>query len=221
MFPFSLQDYCLVDEAVHDEFVQHLVKEVLDQFTSDPKNCPHYGRMLPRQFASVYKRLRLTHGDIVIGGEADESENYIAPTIVTAEENDELMMDEIFGPILIILKTSSISSTLQIIRKHPTPLSLYVFGKDRRMIDLILNNVNSGSAAVNDAVTQIFYKSSFIAGVGTSGLGGGYGGETGFHTFSHARIVLRSHPLIAKCLHSVCSLRNVEKDWCKSLIRWM
>ena len=53
-------------------------------------------------------------GEIVIGGDCDPSDNYVAPTIVNKVKLDsELMKDEIFGPILPIIPYDSVNDAVK------------------------------------------------------------------------------------------------------------
>ena len=48
--------------------------------------------------------------------------------------NEEIMKDEIFGPILPILSFEKIEDIDEIIIKNPNPLALYVFSKIKNLM---------------------------------------------------------------------------------------
>ena len=57
-------------------------------------------------------------GRVVVGGESDALERYIAPTIITGvTADDALMKDEIFGPILPILTVDSVDEAIQFVNE--------------------------------------------------------------------------------------------------------
>jgi aldehyde dehydrogenase (NAD+) len=61
------------------------------------------------------------------GGQSDESDCYIAPTLIDESDVDSLIMkDEIFGPLLPI-PISSDADIHAVISKYEKPLSLYIF----------------------------------------------------------------------------------------------
>ena len=65
-----------------------------------------------------HKRLMalLDSGDIVIGGEADEADRYIAPTILkNVSPESPVMRDEIFGPILPVLPVDDVNDAVRFI----------------------------------------------------------------------------------------------------------
>ena len=67
-------------------------------------------------FQRVKTLLQGTKSSIVIGGETDEAQKYIAPTIVqNATTEDSLMGEEIFGPILTIIAVKDIDEAIAII----------------------------------------------------------------------------------------------------------
>jgi aldehyde dehydrogenase (NAD+) len=126
-----------------------------------------------------------------LGGQFDTGERYAPPTILTGVTKDmAIMAEEIFGPILPILAYDSIEEVLSFIHDRPKPLALYVFGRDRRGIDEVLDRTTSGSACVNDLIVQIENLDLPFGGIGMSGTGN-YHGRYGFRTFSHERNYMR------------------------------
>ena len=54
-----------------------------------------------------------TKGKVILGGETDASQKFIAPTVVTGvSPDDSLMGDEVFGPILSILSVKNIDEAI-------------------------------------------------------------------------------------------------------------
>lgn len=192
------QDYCLIEETVYNETLKALVSETCKMYKDDPKSAA-FGRLSPRQFPRVQALLRGTGGRIVHGGETDESENYIAPTIVELDDADDVLMsEEIFGPVLPLLKVPSVKAAVEAINQRAIPLALYIFARDVAVVDAVMGGTRSGNVCVNDTVVQILSRGSSLAGCGESGLGGGHGFDEGFYTFSHRRLVLYSTPILAK-----------------------
>lgn len=186
------QDYCLVDENVYDEFVRTIVATVREFYSDDPKTCRHYGRIISsRHLKRIVGMLGGSKGRVLIGGEHDDSaQHYFAPTIVEVfSGEDALMKDEIFGPILPILKVKNTGEAITFVNKRERPLALYLFCQDCEITKHVLSSTTTGSVGVNETVIQIAGGESFLGGVGESGMGR-YGGKEGFETFSHKRPVL-------------------------------
>ena len=54
-----------------------------------------------------------TKGKVILGGETDETQKFIAPTVVQdVTPEDSLMSDEIFGPVLPILTVKNIDEAI-------------------------------------------------------------------------------------------------------------
>jgi aldehyde dehydrogenase (NAD+) len=83
-----------------------------------------------------------------------------------------LLKEEIFGPLLPILKFKEFSEIQSIISNVEKPLTLYVFSKRRKFIDLVINNIQSGSLMVNDTLMHFANAYLPFGGIGNSGLGG-------------------------------------------------
>ncbi|MFM6072214.1 MAG: aldehyde dehydrogenase family protein, partial [Dolichospermum sp.] len=119
-------------------------------------------------------------------------ELYIAPTLL---ENvfleDQVMQEEIFGPILPIIEYTDINEAISLIISRPKPLALYLFSENKDLQKRILQETSSGGVCINDTVMQVGVSSLPFGGVGDSGMGS-YHGKAGFDTFSHYKSVLEN-----------------------------
>lgn len=99
------------------------------------------------------KLLESTSGNIVHGGQSEESERYIAPTIVTnVTAEDALMEEELFGPILPILTVNDLDEAISFINKGEKPLSVYVFSNKPDVIERFAKETSSGAIVGNDTL---------------------------------------------------------------------
>ena len=70
-------------------------------------------------FKRVKSLLESSKSEIILGGETDESQKYIAPTIVqNITMEDSLMGEEIFGPILSIIPVKNIDEAIAIVNSR-------------------------------------------------------------------------------------------------------
>jgi coniferyl-aldehyde dehydrogenase len=97
-----------------------------------------------------------------------------------------VMQEEIFGPILPIIPYTSLSTAIDSINDGERPLGLYVFSSDLEAANKIIDNTNSGGAAINCAAMQGALPSMGFGGSGNSGMGRHHGIE-GFREFSNPR----------------------------------
>ena len=188
--------YAAVHESIADAFVAECKKAVVDLYGTDPKSNPDYSRIVS---PSAVKRLAslIDPSKLVSGGKFDESARYLDPTILyPVSWSDEVMEDEVFGPILPILTYSDLGKLLAKIKSLPKPLAGYIFSQNQRTIDQILGSLSFGGGAVNQTNIFLFIETMPYGGVGTSGVGNYYG-KYGFDSLTHAKSILVSQPDVA------------------------
>ena len=105
-----------------------------------------------------------------------------------------LMQEEIFGPILPIVRYDGIDAAIDRINRGPRPLGLYHFGSDQAERRRVLDRTISGGVTLDDVVFHVSMEDLPFGGVGASGMGS-YHGIDGFRTFSHAKAVFRQSKL--------------------------
>ncbi len=184
-------DYVLVHERVESRLVDALRRTLTTFYGGDPRASADYARIVnDRHFERLSGLLSATSGTVAVGGEQDKSERYLAPTIVTdVPREDPLMDDEIFGPVLPVLRVGDMEEAVRFVSSRPKPLALYVFSSSKETIDRVLSGTSSGSVGVNLTVQQVAVPALPFGGVGASGMGA-YHGRQGFETFSHRRAIL-------------------------------
>jgi aldehyde dehydrogenase (NAD+) len=161
----------------------------------DRKNSKDFARIVNGKHFQRLKNLiekSVNQGaKIEMGGVFDENEKYIAPTILTSvTAGQEIMKEEIFGPILPVMAYENINEVYSYIQGNDKPLTLYVFSKKKNFVEEVLKNTSSGGVTVNDVMTHIVNHSLPFGGVGPSGFGN-YHGHHGFKAFSHERAVMK------------------------------
>ena len=154
-------DYCLVQRAVRDAFLEELVKWTKKLIGEEPLANPDYPRMVnAKHFDRV---MGLIEGETVVcGGYGNKETLQIAPTILT--------------------DVSFISS-------GPKPLALYLFTKNRRTVKRITEGLPYGGGCVNDTIIHLASTQLGFGGVGESGMGS-YHGKRSFDTFTHEKSIV-------------------------------
>ncbi|KAI0535359.1 Aldehyde/histidinol dehydrogenase [Xylaria digitata] len=184
-------NYVCVEREVVDDFIKHLNTTYNEFYPQGPKASPDYGTIInERQFDRLKNMLDTTRGKIVMGGETDKSELFIAPTAVLVDSiDDPMMVSESFGPIWSIYPVSDVKEAITVMNKvDPTPLSLMTFGSKSEN-EQVLNHVTSGGATINDAYMHGAVSTLPFGGVGESGTGA-YHGRASFDCFTHRRTVV-------------------------------
>jgi acyl-CoA reductase-like NAD-dependent aldehyde dehydrogenase len=184
-------DYVLCTEAFRDKLVQKLKIALEEWYGKDPKTSPDFGRIVnKRHWNRVMDYIKKTKGQIVLGGNADEKDLFISPTVIlNPSDSEPLMNEEIFGPILPIKTVKNLDEAVKFVNSRPPPLALYVFSKKDKEIQFVLDRTRSGGVAVNDACTQILCSQLPFGGFGASGMGA-YHNKFSFETFTHKRATL-------------------------------
>lgn len=183
-------DYLYIHKDVKDEFVQAIQKVIVEFYGESPLHSEHYGSIINEKH---FKRLTsyLDDGESIIGGDIDEENLRIAPTILDSVELTSIIMnEEIFGPILPIIEYSTIDEVIDFIESRPSPLALYLFTEDKSIESRVLTECRFGGGCVNDTVVHIASEYLPFGGVGESGMGS-YHGEKTFQTFTHYKSVLK------------------------------
>ncbi|KAI6652544.1 hypothetical protein LOD99_4329 [Oopsacas minuta] len=185
-------DYVLCHSSVVEPFTEAMIRTVKKFYTDNPQTFSDYGRIINKmQLNRITKMLDNTKGEIVLGGERDIDERYLAPTIVKNVKTDDSLFDgEIFGPVLPILQVDSYEHALDVINEaEERSLSIYVFCKDKKIVEIFRDRTTSGSFVSNDSVVQAGCLSLPFGGVGHSGTGS-YHGKYSFENFTHQKAVL-------------------------------
>ncbi|UFT99986.1 aldehyde dehydrogenase [Radiobacillus kanasensis] len=182
-------DYVYVHHTIKNAFLQelenaivHLYKDALetDRFTKIVSKR-HFNRLVAF----------LEDGNKKLGGEHDEQQRIIEPTILTdINWNHPIMHEEIFGPILPILEYNDLEEVHQGIEHSPNPLALYLFTENSHVEKDILERVSFGGGCVNDTIYHFASPYLPFGGIGSSGTGS-YHGKASFETFSHKKSILK------------------------------
>ncbi len=181
-------DYVLVEPSVHDQLVAAMTAVVTEFYGADPKNSKDYARIVSDPHLHRLEKY-LHQGEVACGGTADTDSRYIAPTILTGiTRADTIMDEEIFGPVLPVVKIDSVTAAISFVNESDKPLALYVFSEDDSEVDAVIAGTSSGGVTVNATIMHVSNPNLPFGGVGASGMGA-YHGKDGFDTFSHRRSV--------------------------------
>eukprot|EP00595_Chromulina_sp_UTEXLB2642_P000146 CAMPEP_0196761084 /NCGR_PEP_ID=MMETSP1095-20130614/199_1 /TAXON_ID=96789 ORGANISM="Chromulina nebulosa, Strain UTEXLB2642" /NCGR_SAMPLE_ID=MMETSP1095 /ASSEMBLY_ACC=CAM_ASM_000446 /LENGTH=494 /DNA_ID=CAMNT_0042110169 /DNA_START=48 /DNA_END=1532 /DNA_ORIENTATION=+ len=184
-------DYVLCHSKHYDNFIEAAKKTITKFYGEDPEKSPDFGRIVSTAHAERIGNLIKANTDkVVVGGVVDIPNRYISPTILKDVELDSVIMqEEIFGPVLPVIKVDDINSIIDIINRNEKPLALYIFSKNQKMIDNAMNMIQSGDCMINDTLFHFTNTELPFGGVSSSGVGH-YHGKFSFDAFSHQRSVV-------------------------------
>lgn len=183
-------DYFLVERSIEAEFIEKL-KTALEQMVGkEPLKNKDYVHMVSRKHYDRVMGL-IDREKVVYGGRADPESLRIEPTILrNVTQENPVMQEEIFGPLLPILPVADVEEAMEIIKSREKPLACYLFSEDRRVQDRFLRQVPFGSGCINDTVIHLATSHMGFGGVGASGMGS-YHGKKSLETFSHSKSIVK------------------------------
>jgi len=185
--------YVCVHERVADEFVARLKASIVRMYGEDPQQSPDFARMISEHDVERVVSYLLPE-KIVLGGRYDVAARYVEPTILYPSAwEDPALQQEIFGPVLPVLRYRDLAELVATIKRRPKPLAAYVFSKDPSNVDFVLGSLSFGGGCVNQTNLHCWIDSLPFGGVGYSGMGKYYG-KAGFDALSNTKAMLIGNP---------------------------
>ena len=188
-------DHVYVVDALADELLRCLRQALQDFFGPDPAESADYGRIIDERH---FDRLvaAMAGAEVVVGGGHDRARRYIAPTVVLAPPAGSALLDEeIFGPILPVLRVPDVDAAIARIAAGEPPLAAYVFTRRDDVQRRVEQGVRAGAIGVNACAVHLAVPGLPFGGIGESGIGQ-YHGRHSFDTFSQARPVFSKGTLL-------------------------
>lgn len=183
-------DYLLVEESVQEPLIAALQKSVKQFYGDDSQSSDDYARVVNERHHGRLTKL-LEGQEVAFGGKTDAADCFIEPTVLKNVAPDAaIMQNEIFGPILPVLKVRDVNEAIAFVRAREKPLALYIFSGDEAVAEKVLEETSSGGATVNGTIMHIGDSRMPFGGVGESGMGS-YHGRSSFETFTHRKATLR------------------------------
>lgn len=183
-------DYVLADEAIEADLIAELKKCVEQFYGGETAENKDYTRIVNRRHHERLSKL-LVGQEIAFGGKTHPETCHIEPTVLRNVSPDSpVMADEIFGPILPVLRVADLDEAIGIVNEREKPLALYLFSSEAEAEQRVLAETSSGGVCINGTIMHIGNSAMPFGGVGPSGMGA-YHGKFTFETFSHRKAVLR------------------------------
>jgi betaine-aldehyde dehydrogenase len=183
----------IVQKPIFDEFVQglkercseYVVGDVLDPKTTvGPMNST-------AQLGRVVAKLENlpASAEVVLGGKRAEGDGYFLPPtiIVGAEQDDEIVAEEIFGPVFTVQTFTDEADGLAKANGTHYGLASSVFTSDVGVATRVQNELDFGTVWVNNHL--VFGPDLPVSGFGHSGIGT-ENAEAGFLEFTRVKHVM-------------------------------
>ncbi|KAI7881443.1 aldehyde dehydrogenase [Lichtheimia hyalospora FSU 10163] len=166
----------LVDEKVHDQFLELFLKhtkdiKVGDPFSEDTFQGPQINKA---QFDKIMNYIEIGQKEgatLYYGGKRHGDKGYyIQPTIFTDCTNDmRICQEEIFGPVVVIIKFKTIDEAIEIANDSDYGLAGGVYTTNLDTALKVSNEIKAGTVWVN--CFDVFDQSTPFGGYKQSGFG--------------------------------------------------
>ncbi|CUF84277.1 aldehyde dehydrogenase, putative [Bodo saltans] len=167
----------LVHASIHDKLVNILVEKVkkLTQGAASTGSVKDLGAMTMGP-ASVKKIQKLVDesvasgAKVLVGGKAT-TDQFFPPTImVNVTSKTPIAVEEVFGPILVVMKFSSDEEAIHLVNDCPYGLGSSVFSANTARAKSIADRLKTGMVNVNDFGINYLCQSLPFGGVKVSGF---------------------------------------------------
>ncbi|WP_460067871.1 aldehyde dehydrogenase family protein [Streptomyces sp. YKOK-I1] len=195
-------DYVLAIGDTAPALERHLTAAIQEMYGTDPAESADYGRIVSDRHFDRLLTLLDGGARLVTGGTHDRTTRYLAPTVLADVSPDApVMREEIFGPLLPIVRVPDLDAAIAFITARDKPLALYGFTASRHAKHRLATETSSGALAFGIPNAHLTVPGLPFGGVGESGLGR-YHGAHSIDTFSHTKAVL-DKPLLLDPLRAV------------------
>jgi aldehyde dehydrogenase (NAD+) len=183
-------DFLYVHDKVKFKLLKEMKKQIKSFYGKAPLKNKDYIQIINQKH---FERLEnyLNNGSILHGGSVDREYLIIEPTIIDKVSwEDEMMQEEIFGPILPVFTFQDIEEAVERLKPLEKPLALYYFGENGKTQQQVIQFLSFGGGSINDTLYHLANPHLPFGGVGSSGMGA-YHGKYSFETFSHSKSILK------------------------------
>jgi aldehyde dehydrogenase (NAD+) len=182
-------DYILVDKAIETKLINAFKRELESYPKNSDEKADHYVKIINTRNFDRLNQL-INKDRLCYGGNINREARFIGPTILQdITFDDEVMKDEIFGPILPVLSFSNLDEVVKKVKERPKPLACYIYSRNKQTIKKLLKEISFGGGAINESNMHWSNKNLPFGGVGLSGIGK-YRGKAGFESFTHYKSIL-------------------------------
>lgn len=180
-------DYLYVNEDIKNQLIEKIILEIEKALGKNPLENSNYPKIINSKNLERITKL-IDYHKVIYGGKHDQEK--IEPTLIDNVNDDDLIMqEEIFGPILPIMTYRDIDEVIKYIESKDAPLALYLFTNDKKTIKKVLQ-LRFGGGCINDTIMHLSSDTLPFGGVGGSGIGV-YHGKFSFDTFTRKKGILQ------------------------------
>ena len=186
----------IVDERIYDKFLERLKERVERINIGDPATNTAMGAVINEgSMKSIlnYIEIGKREGRLITGGEraTGAGEGYfIQPTVIAdIQPKSKLEQEEIFGPVLSVIKSRNFEHGLEIANDTEFGLTGAVFTSSREKVELAKREFHVGNLYINRKCTGAIVGAHPFGGFNMSGTDSKAGGPDYLNLFTQAKSV--------------------------------
>jgi 1-pyrroline-5-carboxylate dehydrogenase len=184
----------IVDERVYDKFLQQLKARVEQLKVGDPAENANVGAVINEgSMKSIlgYIEQGKKDGRLITGGQRASGEGYfIQPTVIAdVPPGSKLEQEEVFGPVLAVIKARGFDHALEIANDTEFGLTGAVYTGSRDKVDRAIRDFHVGNLYINRKCTGAMVGAHPFGGFNMSGTDSKSGGPDYLYLFTQAKSV--------------------------------
>ena len=184
----------IVDERIYDKFLEQLKARVEKIKVGDVTENAAMGAVINEGSMKTileYIEQGKKDGRLITGGERAPGEGYfIQPTVIAdIPAKSKLEQEEIFGPVLAVIKANGFDHALEIANDTEFGLTGAVYTKSRDKIDRAIQEFHVGNLYINRKCTGAMVGAHPFGGFNMSGTDSKSGGPDYLYLFTQAKAV--------------------------------
>ena len=186
----------IVEASIYDVFVERVRERVEKLTIGDPVGNPNMGPVVNKAALDSmleYVESGKREGRLVAGGNAPETADggyFLEPTVFADIPPDGVLaQEEIFGPVLAIIKVADFKEGLAVANNTEYGLTGALYTSDRESLDLATREYHVGNLYFNRKCTGAMVGAHPFGGFNMSGTDSKAGGPDYLYLFTQAKSV--------------------------------
>ncbi|HEX3670869.1 MAG TPA: L-glutamate gamma-semialdehyde dehydrogenase [Candidatus Cybelea sp.] len=187
----------IVEEGVYDEFIEKLRRRVATISVGDPRDLGNFMGPVVNEAAlrSIlgYIETGKTEGRVIAGGNrVGERGYFLEPTVIAdVDPKATIAQEEIFGPVLAVIKAKNFEDALQIANNTEFGLTGSLYSSDEKKIERARDEFFVGNLYFNRKSTGAMVGVHPFGGFNMSGTDSKAGGRDYLLLFMQAKTISR------------------------------
>jgi 1-pyrroline-5-carboxylate dehydrogenase len=197
----------IVDAAIHDTFVDRLKSRVEALTSGAPEANFQTGPVInevAKKRVLDYIAVGHTEGKLLTGGSAIDTPTHaytIAPTVFTGiAPKARLAQEEIFGPVLAVIKSNSFEEALAIANNTEYGLTGAIYSSSSEKLERARNEFHVGNLYLNRKCTGAMVGAHPFGGFNMSGTDSKAGGPDYLTLFTQAKSIAEKRSFVSEAV---------------------